>query len=91
MFALMAISNGVGIGGSSAISRRIGQKNKKAADNIAVHSIALGIIIGILLIGVIPFLGTIFSVIGASGTTVTMAVITSYSIHYTKLYDFGIF
>ncbi|MBA2860268.1 MATE family efflux transporter [Methanococcus maripaludis] len=74
MFALMAISNGVGIGGSSAISRRIGQKNKDAADNIAVHSIVLGIIIGILLIGVIPFLGTIFSVIGASGSTVTMAV-----------------
>ncbi|MDK2929183.1 MAG: hypothetical protein PWP73_779, partial [Methanococcus sp.] len=74
MFAIMAISNGVGIGGSSAISRRIGQNNKDAADNIAVHSIVLGIIIGILLIGVIPFLGAIFSLIGASGNTVTMAV-----------------
>ncbi|AVB76327.1 MATE family efflux transporter [Methanococcus maripaludis] len=74
MFALIAISNGVGIGGSSAISRRIGQKNKDAADNIAVHSIVLGIILGILLTGVIPFLGTIFSLIGASGNTVTMAV-----------------
>jgi putative MATE family efflux protein len=74
MFAIMAISNGVGIGGSSAISRRIGQKNKDAADNIAVHSIVLGVIIGILLTGVIPFLGTIFSLIGASGNTVTMAV-----------------
>ncbi|CAF29722.1 MATE family efflux transporter [Methanococcus maripaludis] len=74
MFAIMAISNGVGIGGSSAISRRIGQNNKDAADNIAVHSIVLGIIIGILLIGVIPFLGAIFSLIGASGITVTMAV-----------------
>ncbi|ABO35806.1 MATE efflux family protein [Methanococcus maripaludis C5] len=73
-FALIALSNGVGIGGSSAISRRIGQKNKSAADNIAVHSVVLGIIIGILLIGAIPFLGNIFSVIGASGTTVTMAV-----------------
>ncbi|BAP62283.1 MATE family efflux transporter [Methanococcus maripaludis] len=74
MFAIMAISNGVGIGGSSAISRRIGQNNKDAADNIAVHSIVLGVIIGILLTGVIPFLGTIFSLIGASGITVTMAV-----------------
>ncbi|GAA0129225.1 MATE family efflux transporter [Methanococcus maripaludis] len=74
MFAIMAISNGVGIGGSSAISRRIGQNNKDAADNIAVHSIVLGVIIGILLTGVIPFLGTIFSLIGASGNTVTMAV-----------------
>ncbi|MBA2845958.1 putative MATE family efflux protein [Methanococcus maripaludis] len=74
MFAIMAISNGVGIGGSSAISRRIGQNNKDAADNIAVHSIVLGIIIGILLTGVIPFLGAIFSLIGASGITVTMAV-----------------
>lgn len=74
MFGLMAISNGVGIGGSSAISRRIGQKNKLAADNIAMHSIILGIIIGILLIGIIPFLNTIFSVIGASGAAVSMAI-----------------
>jgi putative MATE family efflux protein len=74
MFALMAISNGVGVGGSSAISRRIGQNNKIAADNIAVHSIILGLIIGILLIGVIPFLSIIYSLIGASGETVRMAV-----------------
>jgi len=43
----IAISTGIGVGSSSAISRRIGAGDKKSADNIAVHSIILLIIIAI--------------------------------------------
>jgi putative MATE family efflux protein len=43
----MGLANGVGIGGSSAISRRIGAKDKPGADNIAIHSIILIIIVTI--------------------------------------------
>lgn len=41
----IAISTGVGVGSSSAISRRIGADDKKGADNVAEHSIITGLII----------------------------------------------
>jgi putative MATE family efflux protein len=74
LFLLMALSTGIGIGGSSAISRKIGEKNKRDADDVAVHSILLGILIS-LLVG-IPFAllsPQIFSGMGA-GKTTEMAV-----------------
>jgi len=43
----MGLANGVGIGGSSAISRRIGAKDKQGADNIAMHSIILVLLVTI--------------------------------------------
>jgi putative MATE family efflux protein len=52
-FISMALSNGIGIGGGSAISRMIGARNKAGADNVAVHTI---IIITLLSIAfTIPF------------------------------------
>ncbi|MCS3900870.1 MATE family efflux transporter [Methanococcus voltae] len=63
-FILMAISNGVGIGASSAISRRIGQKNKEKASTIAEQSVLLSLLLGIVVIVVIPFLKTIFLGLG---------------------------
>ena len=41
----IAISTGMGVGSSSAISRRIGANDKKGADNVAIHSIMFTIII----------------------------------------------
>ena len=73
---LIAIANGIGIGGSSAISRKIGAKDKKAADSVGAHSILLGIFIGILItISIYPFLHKIFNGMGAKGNVVNYAII----------------
>jgi len=40
-FMAMGLSNGLGVGGGSAISRRIGAHDKAGADNVAVHTIIL--------------------------------------------------
>ena len=71
---IMAISNGIGIGGGSAISRRIGAGDKKGADNIAIHSIIISILISIIF-SIIFFVSAeqIFDSIGA-GKTLQMAV-----------------
>ncbi|GAG79566.1 unnamed protein product, partial [marine sediment metagenome] len=45
---LFAIAVGLGIGGGSAISRRIGAKDKKGADNVAIHTIIISIIIAVI-------------------------------------------
>lgn len=41
---IISISTGIGIGGGSAISRRIGAKDKQGADNVAIHSIIITLI-----------------------------------------------
>ncbi|GAG79562.1 unnamed protein product, partial [marine sediment metagenome] len=45
---------GLGIGGGSAISRRIGAKDKKGADNVAIHTIIISIIIAVIITNVAP-------------------------------------
>lgn len=37
-FTMMALATGLGIGGGSAISRRIGAKDKEGADIVAAHT-----------------------------------------------------
>jgi len=60
-FIIIALGAGIGIGGSSAISRRIGERNKKDADNTAIHTILIGIIIGLVTsLPLLPFLENIF-------------------------------
>jgi Na+-driven multidrug efflux pump len=44
----IALSTGIGVGASSAISRRIGADDKSGADNIAEHSIITTIIIALV-------------------------------------------
>jgi putative efflux protein, MATE family len=46
-FISMALSNGIGIGGGSAISRMIGARDKAGADNVAVHTIIIIILLSI--------------------------------------------
>jgi len=61
LLIIMALGGGIGIGGSSAISRYIGAKNKKGADNTAIHTILLGLIIALLItLPLLPFLEKIF-------------------------------
>ena len=42
---LYSIAIGLGLGGGSAISRRIGSKDKKGADNVAIHSIIISLLV----------------------------------------------
>ena len=70
---IMALAGGIGVGGSSAISRRIGQRNKRAADNTADHTIMLGVIISLALsLPFLPFLEKIFSSLGAKDNIAQM-------------------
>lgn len=69
-FISMALSNGLGIGGGAAISRRIGARDKTGADNVAVHTIVMMLLL--VLIFTIPFYAfapQIFSLVGAGRTT----------------------
>jgi putative MATE family efflux protein len=66
---IIAISTGLGLGGGSAISRRIGADDKKGADNVAVHSIILILILSVVFtIILFATSQTIFSAIGAEST-----------------------
>ncbi len=47
-FIIIGIGNGIGIGASSAIGRRIGRKDKDGADRTASQSIGLTVAIGII-------------------------------------------
>jgi len=73
-FLIMALSNGIGVGGSSAISRRIGEKNKKAADNTAMHTLFIGLLVGLIVsLPFLPFLKGIFTSLGAKGKVADMS------------------
>ena len=63
---IISISTGIGIGGGSAISRRIGAKDKEGVDNVAIHSIFITILISIIFsILLIIFAEDLFVLIGA--------------------------
>ncbi|MEA1943844.1 MAG: MATE family efflux transporter [Euryarchaeota archaeon] len=73
-FAAIALSNGLGVGGGSAISRRIGAGDKDGADNIAVHTIVMMLLLAVLFtIPLFIFAKDLFVLIGA-GRTVDMAI-----------------
>lgn len=72
LFMGTAIATGLGIGGGSAISRKIGAKDKSAADNAAVHTMILMVILAVLYtVPLFVFSDTIFQAIGAGRTTET--------------------
>ena len=48
-FIIIGFSNGIGIGASSAIARRIGRGNKAEADDAATHAIMLAVVISLIL------------------------------------------
>ncbi len=63
---IMALANGLGVGGGSAVSRRIGARDKAGADKVAAHTMVLMFIVCIVTI--IPFfifIETIFKKMGA--------------------------
>ncbi|MDP2216959.1 MAG: MATE family efflux transporter [Methanolobus sp.] len=69
-FASIAISTGLGVGGGSAISRRLGAKDKQGADNVAVHTMIIMLILSLLFaVPLFLFAESIFISIGAGSTT----------------------
>lgn len=73
-FISMALSNGLGIGGGAAISRKIGARDKAGADNVAVHTIIMMLLL--VFIFTVPFYvfaPQVFSLAGA-GKTAGLAV-----------------
>ncbi len=67
--AIMAIGNGLGMGGSTAIARKLGARKKKDAEQIAIHTIFLGIIIGLIVTVIsIPIVETVFYGLSQSKT-----------------------
>ena len=74
-FIFIAINSGLGAGMGSRISRFMGEKNQKQAENTAMH----GIIIAILLSGIIFIAGMIFLkpllvLFGATGNVLDLAI-----------------
>lgn len=78
-FMLMALATGLGVGGSAAISRRIGARDKTGADNVASHTIVMMLILAAIV--TIPFFWLaprIFEFMGAGPITPTAT-------HYARI------
>lgn len=70
----MGLSNGLGAGAASAISRYIGQDNKKSVNNAATHTVVITMGISIILsVVLLLFLKPILILFGA-GSTLNLAV-----------------
>ena len=72
---LMGLNQGVSVGAGSRISRYLGAKNKKQAENTAIHGLILTVVLAVILLvfGII-FLRQIFSVFGASNTVMELGM-----------------
>lgn len=71
---IIALGAGIGVGGSSAVSRCIGMNDKTGADNTAIHTFLVGGIISLLItVSILPFLNTIFSSFGGNENIGRMA------------------
>jgi len=74
---IISLASGISVGGSSAISRKIGAENKQLADTAAGHTLFMGILIAVLItIIILPFLRSIFVSMGAETSVVEL--ITGY-------------
>lgn len=77
---IIAIAAGIGVGASSAVSRKIGAKDIKGADNVAEHSILLALLSGVIITSIfLPFLKQIFSSMSKNPLT------TELSVSYAKV------
>jgi putative MATE family efflux protein len=71
---IVALGAGIGVGGSSAISRAIGAGDKKFADNTAAHTILLAFAVSLVLsLAVLPFTGQLFHSLSGNGEVGRMA------------------
>lgn len=66
---VIGLGNGLGAGATSLIARCIGAKNKKGADNAAIHSILLILVVSVVLTAfILIFLPNILMSMGADGS-----------------------
>jgi len=74
-FILIAINSGMSAGVNSLISRFLGEKDKKSAENAALHGIIISIISAILvcIIGLI-FLKPLFVIFGATENVINLGI-----------------
>lgn len=71
---LVGLSNGIGAGATSAISRCIGAKNQEGMNNSAMHSLVITIVISLILTALLEiFLNPVLLTLGA-GETIGMAM-----------------
>ncbi len=72
-FLIVAIGSGVSIGGTSLIARRLGEGNKKWAEETALHALLLGIILSVAFMALLPFMGGISQGLGGSPEVAQLA------------------
>ena len=71
---IVALGAGIGVGGSSAVSRRIGERNKKVAENTAAHTFVFAIAVALVIsLAVLPFTGRLFRSLSGNGEVGRMA------------------
>jgi putative MATE family efflux protein len=73
MTGMMALATGLGVGGSSAVSRRIGARDKASAERAALLTLSLGVLVSLLFLALLPPSLKIFALMGATGTTAAQA------------------
>jgi putative MATE family efflux protein len=73
MTGMMALATGLGVGGSSAVSRRIGARDKASAERAALLTLSLGVLVSLLFLALLPLSLKIFALMGATGTTAAQA------------------
>jgi putative MATE family efflux protein len=72
---VLSLAGGIAIGGSSALSRRIGARDKPGADSAASQSLAIGLGLALVLTAVsFPLLPHIFRAIGAKGSALELTL-----------------
>ena len=77
---VVGLSNGLGAGVSSSISRRIGAQDKHGADNTAMHAMLLTVIVSVILTSfLLYFLEPMLAAMGA-GESIDLAVEYGYII-----------
>jgi Na+-driven multidrug efflux pump len=73
MTGMMALATGLGVGGSSAVSRRIGARDKPSAERAALLTLSLGVLVSLLFLALVPLSLKIFALMGATGATAAQA------------------
>lgn len=67
MMGMMALATGLGVGGSSAVSRRIGARDKLGAERAALLTLSLGLLISFFFVAGVPLAFRLFALLGAKG------------------------
>ncbi len=70
---IISLASGISVGGSSAISRKIGANDKRLADTAAGHTLFMGLAVAVfIMIAILPFIRNIFLSIGAEISVVDL-------------------